>query len=43
MEKFETIIVTQTNNIATITLNRPNSANGINPILARELATAALD
>lgn len=43
MEKFETIILTKTDNIATITLNRPNSANGINPTLARELATAALD
>ena len=43
MEKFETIIVTKTDNIATVTLNRPNSANGINPALARELAKAALD
>ena len=42
MEKFETIILTKTDSIATITLNRPNSANGINPTLARELAEAAL-
>ncbi len=43
MEKFETIILTKVDNIATITFNRPNSANGINPTLAREFAEAALD
>lgn len=42
MEKFETIILTKTDSIATVTLNRPNAANGINPTLARELAEAAL-
>ena len=42
MKNFETILLTKTDNIATITLNRPNAANGINPTLARELAEAAL-
>ena len=42
MEKFETIILTKADQIATITFNRPNSANGINPTLAREFAAAAL-
>lgn len=42
MEKFETLILSKTDNIATVTLNRPNAANGINPTLARELADAAL-
>ncbi len=43
MEKFETINLTKTDNIAIVTLNRPKAANGINPTLARELAAAALD
>ncbi len=43
MEKFETITLTKTDKIATITLNRPNAANGINPTLASEFAAAALD
>ena len=43
MEKFETISLTKTDNIASITFNRPNAANGINPTLAREFAAAALD
>ena len=42
MQKFETIILSKTNNIAKITLNRPKAANGVNPVIARELAEAAL-
>jgi len=42
MQEFETILLEKTNNIATITFNRPNAANGINPTLAREFAEAAL-
>jgi len=41
MKNFETILLSKTDNIATVTLNRPK-ANGINPALARELAEAAL-
>lgn len=41
MKNFETILLSKTENIATVTLNRPK-ANGINPTLARELAEAAL-
>ena len=42
MKNFETILLVKTNNIASITLNRPNAANGISPTLAKELADAAL-
>ena len=42
MENFETILLSKEDNIATITFNRPKSANGISPTLARELAEAAL-
>lgn len=42
MQTFETILFSIEDNIATITLNRPKAANGINPTLARELAEAAL-
>ncbi len=42
MKNFETILLTKTDNIATVTLNRPNAANGISPTLAKELADAAL-
>jgi len=42
MQNFTTILVSKIDNIATITLNRPNSANGINPTLAKELAEAVL-
>ena len=42
MQNFTTILLSKEDNIATITLNRPNSANGINPTLAKELAEAAL-
>ena len=41
MKNFETILLAKTDNIATITLNRPK-ANGIDPTLAKELAEAAL-
>ena len=42
MQEFETILLTRTENVATITLNRPKAANGISPTLAKELAEAAL-
>jgi len=42
MQNFTTILLSKSDNIATITLNRPKSANGINPTLAKELAEAAL-
>jgi len=42
MQNFTTILLAKTDNIATVTLNRPKSANGINPTLAKELAEAAL-
>lgn len=42
MQEFETILLEKNENIATITFNRPNAANGINPTLAREFAEAAL-
>ncbi len=42
MKKFETITLSKTDKVATITFNRPNSANGINPTLAKEFADAAL-
>lgn len=42
MSDFETILLSRTDGVATITLNRPDAANGINPTLARELAAAAL-
>jgi 2-(1,2-epoxy-1,2-dihydrophenyl)acetyl-CoA isomerase len=43
MPEFETILLSKTDGIATITLNRPDAANGINPTLAAELVQAALD
>ena len=43
MPSYETILFSKNDGIATITLNRPDAANGINPTLARELAGAALD
>jgi 2-(1,2-epoxy-1,2-dihydrophenyl)acetyl-CoA isomerase len=42
MKELETIIFEISEQVATITLNRPTSANGINPTLAHELAEAAL-
>ena len=43
MPDFETILLSKTDGIATITLNRPDAANGISPTLAAELVQAALD
>ena len=42
MKDFQTILLTKENTIATITLNRPDAANGISPTSAKELAEAAL-
>jgi len=42
MKDFQTILLDKNDNIATITLNRPDAANGISPTLASELAQAAL-
>ena len=42
MKELETIIFNISDQVARITLNRPSSANGINPTLARELAEVAL-
>lgn len=42
MKDFQTILFSKEDAIATITLNRPDAANGINPMLASELAEAAL-
>ena len=40
---FETIILTKENNIATLTLNRPEKKNTINSVMERELAAALED
>ncbi len=40
---FETIILTKENNIATLTLNRPEKKNTINGVMERELAAALED
>jgi 2-(1,2-epoxy-1,2-dihydrophenyl)acetyl-CoA isomerase len=42
MNQFETIIFEQIDAVAKITLNRPDAANGINLLLAKELMQAAL-
>ncbi len=42
IKDFQTILFQTENNIATLTLNRPDAANGINPTLANELAQAAM-
>jgi 2-(1,2-epoxy-1,2-dihydrophenyl)acetyl-CoA isomerase len=39
---YETLIFDTTNNIATITLNRPEAANAMNPLMARELSAIAI-
>jgi len=39
---FETLTLTESDGIATITLNRPDSANGLNAALGRDLYAAAL-
>ena len=41
MSNFETIILQKENGIATITLNRPNAANGLNLTMAQELYDAS--
>ena len=43
MTDFETLLFDKHNGIATITLNRPDAANGINLQLAKELMAAASD
>jgi 2-(1,2-epoxy-1,2-dihydrophenyl)acetyl-CoA isomerase len=42
MLDFNTILFEENNGVATITLNRPKAAHGINLALAKELLTAAL-
>src|SRR5258708_19463034 len=41
--KYETIKVEKANRVATVTLNRPDSLNAVNPVLHRELSTIWLD
>jgi enoyl-CoA hydratase/carnithine racemase len=41
--KYETIKVETANRVATVTLNRPDSLNAVNPVLHRELCTIWLD
>ena len=40
---LETLLFDISNNIATITLNRPDNANALNPAMARELSDAAIE
>ena len=40
--KLETLDFSISNNIATITLNRPENANALNPIMAKELSNIAI-
>lgn len=42
MAHFDTLIFDISNGVATITLNRPDAANGINLAMAQELASAAM-
>ena len=39
--KYETIKVEKANRVATVTLNRPDSLNAVNPVLHRELCDLA--
>jgi 2-(1,2-epoxy-1,2-dihydrophenyl)acetyl-CoA isomerase len=39
---YETLIFETTDSIATITLNRPDAANAMNPLMARELSAIAI-
>ena len=41
--KYETIKVDKADRVATVTLNRPDSLNAVNPVLHRELCTIWLD
>ena len=41
--KYETIKVEKANRVATVTLNRPDSLDAVNPVLHRELSTIWLD
>ena len=41
--KLETLDFSISNNIATITLNRPENANALNPIMAKELSNMAIE
>src|SRR5258708_36967043 len=41
--KYETIKVEKANRVATVTLNRPDSLNAVNPVMHRELCTIWLD
>ena len=40
---LETLLFDISNNIATITLNRPDNANALDPTMARELSDAAIE
>ena len=41
--KLETLDFSISNNIATITLNRPENANALNPLMAKELSEVAIE
>ncbi len=41
--KFETLLFSIERNVGTITLNRPESANAMNPTMARELSKLAIE
>ena len=41
--KLETLDFSISNNIATITLNRPENANALNPIMDKELSNIAIE
>ena len=41
--KLETLDFSISNNIATITLNRPEDANALNPAMAKELSDVAIE
>ena len=41
--KLETLDFSISNNIATITLNRPENANALNPVMAKELSDVAIE
>ena len=41
--KLETLDFSISNNIATVTLNRPENANALNPVMAKELSDVAIE